>query len=353
MSCTAPSNVVHNFINTKFEGESKPDLRESDFQIVSDTAGASEAFPGCEFKELWNAWICENEYLGQLVFDTDDEDWEDRTVSPVYVKCEETGYTNALQSHMDHTWDGFYTGQKHKQQFQPMIDANDHNYTLEFSSTPFKKMHYELRTTKGQIKLKIQYANSGSYDVKVNGKKVDPTEWDKEAGVNKPLSGLRGCGENRFVGVENYLEFIITAGCRVDVTPLDSISSNVRMAWTMEEFYSSGGTTSFMDRVSAALGIHASQVKVVAVYTGSVVVEYEITVDEDTTDSTAAAQELRALSSSLDSLVSSDDGSVFGAPVLSASVGGETLIEDPTYNPAAPTVQVTTPVVVPEEEEEV
>jgi len=201
MSCTAPSNVVHDFKNTKFEGTTKPKLREDDFQIVSDTAGASEAFPGCEFKELWNAWICQNDYLGQLVFDTDDEDWEDRTVSPVYVKCEETGYTNALQSHMDHTWDGFYTGQKHKQQFQPMIDANDLSYTIEFSSTPFKKMHYELRTTRGQIKLKIQYANSGSYDIKVNGKKIEPTEWDKEAGVNKPLTGLRGCGENRFVGV--------------------------------------------------------------------------------------------------------------------------------------------------------
>lgn len=123
----------------------------------------------------------------------------------------------------------------------------------------------------------------------VDGEIIETTEWDKVAGVNMPLSGQRGCGENRFVGVENYLEFIITAGCRVDVAPVDSISSNVRMDWTMDEFYSAGGTTSFMDRVSAALGIHASQVKVVAVYTGSVVVEYEITVDEETTDSTAAA----------------------------------------------------------------
>jgi len=155
-----------------------------------------------------------------------------------------------------------------------MIDSNDHEYNIEFSSSPFKKMHYELRTKKGQIKLKIQYENSGSYDVKVNGEKVDPTDWDKETGRNKPLTGNRGCGENRFVGIENYLEFIITAGCRVDVSPVDSIATNVRMAWTMDEFYAAGGTTSFMDRVSAALGIHASQVKVVAVYTGSVVVEY-------------------------------------------------------------------------------
>lgn len=160
------------------------------------------------------------------------------------------------------------------------------------------------------------------------------------------MTGYRGCGENRFVGVLNYLEFIITPFCRVDLVPVDSISSNVRMAWTMDEFYSAGGTTSFIDRVSAALGIHASQVKVVAVYTGSVVVDYQVTVDEDTTDSTAAASELRALTASLETLVEEDSITVFGAPILSASVAGTTKVEDPTYNPTAPTTATTTPLAV-------
>lgn len=49
------------------------------------------------------------------------------------------------------------------------------------------------------------------------------------------------------------------------------------MEWTFDEFFSSGGTTSFMDRVSAGLGIHASTIKIVSVYEGSLVVNYEIT----------------------------------------------------------------------------
>lgn len=57
------------------------------------------------------------------------------------------------------------------------------------------------------------------------------------------------------------------------------------MEWTMDEFYSAGGTTSFADRVSAALGIHASQIKIVAVYKGSVVVDYLVTVDPESTES--------------------------------------------------------------------
>lgn len=48
--------------------------------------------------------------MGHLSFIGDDYDWEDRTAAPVYVTNEATGFTNKLNSMMDHTWDGFYTG---------------------------------------------------------------------------------------------------------------------------------------------------------------------------------------------------------------------------------------------------
>jgi hypothetical protein len=49
------------------------------------------------------------------------------------------------------------------------------------------------------------------------------------------------------------------------------------MEWTFASFFSNGGTTSFMDRVAGSLGIHASTIKIVSVYEGSLVVNYEIT----------------------------------------------------------------------------
>jgi hypothetical protein len=51
------------------------------------------------------------------------------------------------------------------------------------------------------------------------------------------------------------------------------------MEWTMNQFYASGGTTTFADRLCAALGIHASQMKVVSIYEGSLVVNYNIVAD--------------------------------------------------------------------------
>lgn len=209
-------------------------------------------------------------------------------------------------------------------------------------------MRYELRSDTGIIKLKVHYWNAGSYEVYANGKKVDPTPWDKEAGTQAELSGYRGCGENRYVGVQNYLEFMMTPYCLIEIKPVDAILSNVRMEWTMDEFYAAGGVTSFADRVAAALGIHASQMKVVAVYQGSLVVDYEIQPDTSSSDSAA---ELRAIETNLNTLVASGDSS-FGAPVLSASTNGEAVVEDPTYNPAAKPVIEATPVVVKEEETE-
>ena len=53
----------------------------------------------------------------------------------------------------------------------------------------------------------------------------------------------------------------------------------VRMEWTMNQFYANGGTSTFADRLCASLGIHASQMKVVSIYEGSLVVNYNIIED--------------------------------------------------------------------------
>lgn len=184
------------------------------------------------------------------------------------------------------------------------------------------------------MKIKVPYWNAGSYQVLVDGEVVPETPWDKEAGRNSELTGNRGCGENRFVGVQNFLEFWITEGCIVTVRPVDAIKCNVRMQWTLAEFYAEGGVTSFADRVAGALGIHASQIKIVAVYKGSVVVDYFISAEED---DERADTTLRSLSSSLNSLLTSGSNA-FGAPVLSANTEDVAILEDPTYNPTQNTV---------------
>jgi hypothetical protein len=108
--------------------------------------------------------------------------------------------------------------------------------------------------------------------------------------------------------------------------------TKVRMEWTMEEFYAEGGTTRFVDRIAAALGIDRSRVKTVAVYEGSVIVDFFI--EAETTseeDSSAANSELSSLTDAITEAVVS--GSIdLGAPVLGLEGDGALLAGEPIPN---------------------
>lgn len=115
-------------------------------------------------------------------------------------------------------------------------------------------------------------------------------EWDSAIEAPALITKAAGCGENRFIGVKNYMDVFITPGCEFEIRRRDAVLTNIRIEWTVAEFYADGGTSTFADRVAAALGIHKSRVKVVAVYEGSVVVQYLIMAEviDDNPDATIA-----------------------------------------------------------------
>lgn len=65
--------------------------------------------------------------------------------------------------------------------------------------------------------------------------------------------------------------------------------TKVRMDWSLAEFYAEGGTTRFVDRLAASLGIAANRIKTVAIYEGSVIVDFIIEAEEGETTEEAAA----------------------------------------------------------------
>jgi hypothetical protein len=48
------------------------------------------------------------------------------------------------------------------------------------------------------------------------------------------------------------------------------------LEWTFADFFADGGTTMFVDRLAASLGIHGSEIKVVSVFEGSLIIDYWI-----------------------------------------------------------------------------
>jgi len=85
----------------------------------------------------------------------------------------------------------------------------------------------------------------------------------------------------------------------------------VRMEWSLDEFFSNGGTASFADRVSGSLGIHASDIKIVSVFEGSLTVNYDVLAEDP-----AALSKLQKAQTAL----FATGGMDLGAPILDVAV---------------------------------
>jgi hypothetical protein len=58
-----------------------------------------------------------------------------------------------------------------------------------------------------------------------NGKEIVANAWDNSIQQPSLIKGARGgyCGENRYVGVVNILDFYLNKGCVIFIEPIDSI----------------------------------------------------------------------------------------------------------------------------------
>jgi len=264
-------------------------LQAPNFQLIADNPAFAPYVPNCARNEASNLYVCETQDLGLLVFESLDADSFDRGMQPVYVQMQGTnltdgvGMNNELNSFRDNVWDGFYTGQKRASRFPSIVYAPQGSvYNITFTGSPAKKMRFELRTddSTAGMTVRIAYPSAMSRKVTKNGVLVDMNPWSE---AERGYSSIQQthCGENRYIGVKNILEFYITAGCRLDISPRNAVQTMVRMEFKMQDFFDNGGTTLFIDRLASTLGIHASTIKIVSVYEGSLVVNYGIENDDE------------------------------------------------------------------------
>jgi len=93
------------------------------------------------------------------------------------------------------------------------------------------------------------------------------------------------------------------------------------MEWTFNDFFAKGGTTSFIDRLTASLGIHASTVKIVSVYDGSLVLNYDLAPSKE------EPLDLKAIEKKQTEKFAT--GKVdLGAPILDVAAGKEKVVND-------------------------
>ena len=74
--------------------------------------------------------------------------------------------------------------------------------------------------------MRIKYPKAGTYIIKdANGNEIKANGWDSRISQPGLIKGDRGgsCGENRYVGVVNILEFYLKKECTIFIEPIDSI----------------------------------------------------------------------------------------------------------------------------------
>ena len=73
------------------------------------------------------------------------------------------------------------------------------------------------------MQLFIDYTKPGAYILlDSNMKQIPENKWNTSIMAPALLKNSY-CGENRYVGVVDILEFYITAGCTLYIQPIDSI----------------------------------------------------------------------------------------------------------------------------------
>jgi len=132
---------------------------------------------------------------------------------------------NVLNIEMDHVWDGFYTGQLRQTRIPAVVDAFKNSvYDIVYTGTPPKKQLFELvsQSPDTGMTVRIAYPDAVSYSVQLNGVTVEMNDWNDLLKNYGPITQTK-CGENRYIGVKNILEFYITGQCKLMIVPRNAI----------------------------------------------------------------------------------------------------------------------------------
>jgi len=235
----------------------------------------------CTKNTRWNAWECKPNF-GLLIIDSLDADRLDRNVAPVHIKnpdlCNNDGecFDNRLNSLMDNCWDGFYGCQTREQRYISMVYNHADYYEVYYTGTPPENQHFRIWGDHTGFMIRIVYSNSNSYSVNVDGQPKPQQAWNDALSTYEPLTSNSKCGDNRYLGTQNILEFFIKPDCHVKIRPMNSIQLGVRLDFSFDTFFEQGGVTSFIDNMAAVLGVHKADLKVVSVYEGSIIIDFEI-----------------------------------------------------------------------------
>lgn len=316
--CTGPENVLFEFQGSIAQKNNQIlILPATPFTVISNNEGVADS--SCSLVTNWNANRCNSTNWGLLQFESLDPDNFDRALQPIYITSEDNkSFKNKLNAFMDRATGGFYIDQKRMSRFGSLIRTNqDGFFNVSYTGTPPLRQIFELQgaSKSDYLKVRIDFTSPESVRVLKNGAKLAQNEI-----VNGTMVPLVGdvCGENRWDPVNAILEFTIQGGdgeCHLELKTQDSIQLGLRMDMNINEFYSTNGQVSFIDKIAMQLGIERDRIKIVAIREGSVVINFEIEPNQSLDGTQSQEIELQIISTEIQNQVNNGTLDV-GAPLL-------------------------------------
>lgn len=121
--------------------------------------------------------------------------------------------------------------------------------------------------------VSIYYPIANFITVSVNKTTIQPILASSE----QPIEGaVDTCGANKYFYKNGTISFIVTGSqdCQVRLSVTNNVQVSARIQTTVNDFFSKGGITTFVDRMCALLNITTDRLKVVGVFSGSVIVDF-------------------------------------------------------------------------------
>lgn len=210
-----------------------------------------------------------------LLFESRDADNKTRVISPIslYSKSLATkADVNTFMSHQE-----FIVTQIERLSRFPVLVQTDNNmpsYEIEYNSAPPSRQRFTLIADAGSMVSRIHYPKAAAYILRDRaGNQITANTWDDVNRVQRPIKGLY-CGENKFDATTNILEFYMSPNCTIWIEAVDVIQTNIRLNWTLNNFYKQGGVTTFKTNLAKSINIQPSFIRVLSVVQGSVIVDF-------------------------------------------------------------------------------
>lgn len=257
--CTGVYNILIDDINGVFSSGNPKQYFGNNKNIGKDGS--------CVWVNKWNGHSCNPDFMLLSILKTTSND-RGAIISPITSTLyknnpsvsDEDKYKNIADN------DGAF----------PVIVKKKSYHHLKFSQSFANNNLYKL-DSKDNSAWGIFYVHSedpATLVTKVNNKIITPLILEEGDQIDLETH-KKQCGAYYYIPKEQKIYWIMNSNpkCLVTIHKTDSVFLTIHMEGSIAEFYENMGTAAFIDKIAALLGIHPSELKIVGLRVGSVIVD--------------------------------------------------------------------------------